>query len=147
MATPASSSVIIATLNELLDVELASAFQFLGDGGIYFDHASATLRRPIAEMIASSHRRVDQLLELIDSLGGAAIARGLQMEEQNLAYLSVQFLLPGLIGAKEVAVGRWEAAIEGIGTAVPKVKAVLEGQLAEHRKQLEILRARGSRQS
>jgi hypothetical protein len=126
-------------LNDLLDVELSSVFQFLRDGGMYLDRTTAAIHRPLAEMIAASHRRVNELAKMIDELGGTPIERGMQIEEQNLSYLSLRYLLPRLVGAKELAVARWEAALNRLGDRFPPATQLLEAQLAEHRAHLAIL--------
>jgi hypothetical protein len=121
-------------------VELSSAFRILGDSGTYLDRSTASIRRPLAEMIAASHRRVNELAKLIDDLGGIPIARGLQIEEQNLAYLSLKFLLPRLVGAKELAIERWKRARDLLGGRAPKAAVVLDRQLEAHRLHLTILK-------
>jgi hypothetical protein len=136
MKDPAHRSAVVAILNDLLDVELNSVFQFLGDSDPYFSRSNAAIHRPLAEMIAASHRRAKELGNLIDDLGGTPIPRGLQSEEQNVAYLSVEFLLPRLIGAKELAIRRWESAQDLLGNRSPRAARLLDVHLAEHRSHL-----------
>lgn len=139
MQDAADQSAVLNILNDLLDVEVNSVFQFLGDSGTYLDRSTAPIRRPLAEMIAASHRRVDELVQCIDALGGTPIARGLQIEEQNLAYLSLKFLLPRLVGAKELAIARWESVYQLLRDRAPAAASLIEKQLAEHRSHLSIL--------
>jgi hypothetical protein len=137
---------VIDILNDLLDLEINSVFQFLGDSAPYLNHNNASFRRPLAEMIAASHRRAGELSDMIDDLGGTPIPRGLQTEDQYLAYLSLKFLLPRLIGAKELAIARWERARSLLGTQSPRAAALVDKHLAEHRADLAILqRAAGGR--
>jgi hypothetical protein len=128
----------IAALNTLLDFELASVFHFFGDNLPFFDPASAPLRQPVLAMIAASRRRERELSDMIDRLGGDAIARGLQSEEQNIAYLSIRYLLPRLLQAKRIAIARWHAALEQLGLESPAA-ALLQRQLAELETELAAL--------
>lgn len=131
---------VIEVLNDLLDLELNSVFQFLGESAPYLNHGNAALRRPLAQMVVASHRRTRELSNTIDDLGGTPIPRGLQLEDQYLAYLSLKFLLPRLINAKELAIARWEAARNLVGTRSPEAAELLDRHLAEYRADIAILR-------
>jgi hypothetical protein len=91
-------------------------------------------------MVVASHRRTRELSNTIDDLGGTPIPRGLQLEDQYLAYLSLKFLLPRLINAKELAIARWEAARNLVGTRSPEAAELLDRHLAEYRADIAILR-------
>src|SRR3954471_23043538 len=98
-------SVPVATvevLNDLLDAELNSIFRFMGEGSPYLSRATAEVRRPLAEMVEASNRRAGELYALIESLGGTPVPRGLRPEEQYLAFLSLEFLLPKLLEAQKL---------------------------------------------
>jgi bacterioferritin (cytochrome b1) len=146
MNDSASQSTVSDILNDLLDLESSSVFQFLGDSALYVNRSTAAFRRPLAEMIAASHRRASELSNLIENLGGTPIPRGLQAEDQYLAYLSLKFLLPRMIGAKKLAIVRWETARNLLADRSPQAAALLDKHLAEHRAHLSLLqRAAGER--
>lgn len=139
------TSVPIATveiLNDLLDAELNSVFRFMGEGSPYLSRATAEVRAPLAAMVESSNRRAGELFNLIESLGGSPIPRGLRPEEQYLAFLSLKFLLPKLVTDKKLCIRRYENALNGIrhvpnGTGV--VTETLNGHLAEQKRELKVL--------
>src|SRR5215218_9964636 len=123
------SSVPVATveiLNDLLDAELNSVFRFMGEGSPYLSGATAAIRKPLAEMVEASTRRAHELYDLIESLGGSPVPRGLRSEEQYLAFLSLKFLLPKLVHEKNLAIRRLENAIAGERAAPATPPEVLE---------------------
>ena len=99
---------MIAQLNDLLDAELNSVFAYLGHSTPYLDRTHATMRKSLAGMVTSSQKRAERLVQLIESLDGSPIVRGMQMGEQHLAYLTIQFLLPKLIEAKRRDIARYQ---------------------------------------
>ncbi len=127
---------VIAVLNELLDAELNSVFCVLADNAPYLSRAAGDIRKPLEEIELSCQRRANELADLIIALGGSPIERGLQPEQQNLAYLSLKFLLPKLVGAKEAAVKRWTNALIGVENRSRRAKDLLQRQLHEHEMQL-----------
>jgi hypothetical protein len=141
----AMTSVPIATveiLNDLLDAELNSVFRFMGEGSPYLSGATAAIRKPLAEMVEASTRRAHELYDLIESLGGSPVPRGLRSEEQYLAFLSLKFLLPKLVHEKTLAIKRLENAIAGVRVVPekpPEVMRVLESQRAELQRELASL--------
>jgi hypothetical protein len=142
----AMSAVPVATveiLNDLLDAELNSVFRFMGEGSPYLSRATADVRRPLAEMVASTDRRAGEIYSLIESLGGTPIPRGLRSDEQYLAFLSLKFLLPKLVTERELTIRRYENAIAGLKKAPERAgeaTQLLQGQLGELRQELEVLR-------
>jgi hypothetical protein len=139
------SSVPVATveiLNDLLDAELNSVFRFMDESSPYLSGATAAVRAPLAAMVEASTRRAHELYDLIESLGGSPVPRGLRAEEQYLAFLSLKFLLPKLVNEKHLAIKRVENAITGIQTAPatpPEVLEMLRAQLAEMQGELKSL--------
>src|SRR5437763_5077155 len=93
----------IDVLNGLLEAEMNSVFRFMGEGSPYLSRATAEVRRPLQEMVATIDSRVMTLAGLIDRLGGVPVPgpRGVDPEEQYLAFLSLKFLLPKLLEAKK----------------------------------------------
>ncbi len=129
----------IDALNSLLEAEQNSVFRFMDEGSPYLHRATAEVRRPLHEMVASSHRHAGELHALIESLGGIPAPRLLQPEEQYLAFLSLKFLLPKLVDAKKLTIRRYENVLHALPHAPTEVKSVLNAHLAEHREQLKVL--------
>jgi hypothetical protein len=132
-------AAIIDVLNGLLEAELGSIFRFMGEGSPYLDRATADVRKPLQEMVATIPRRTRELADLIESLGGVPTPRNILPEEQYLAFLSLKFLLPKLVGAKELLITRYENALRALKGAPPEVVDLLKRELNEHKSQLEIL--------
>lgn len=139
------STVPVATvevLNDLLDAELNSIFRFMGEGSPYLSRATAEVRRPLAEMVDASQRRAGELYALIESLGGTPVPRGLRPEEQYLAFLSLEFLLPKLVDAQKLMIRRYENAINAIRAlkdGTPEAFATLQSHLDENKRHLTTL--------
>jgi hypothetical protein len=139
MATDAPVAVI-DVLNSLLEAEQNSIFRFMGEGSPYLSRATAEVRRPLNEMVETGNRRVIELADLIDRLGGVPMPRSIQTEEQYLAFLTLKFLLPKLVDAKKLMIQRYENALRSLGKSTPPdVIALLNSHIAEHRAQLEVL--------
>ena len=135
----------IDVLNGLLEAEMNSVFRFMGEGSPYLSRATAEIRRPLQEMVDTVNRRVMELADLIDRLGGVPIPgpRGIDPEEQYLAFLSLKFLLPKLVSVKHLAIERYENALKAIKSMRDnndrEVLDVLTAHLVEHQAQLKIL--------
>lgn len=138
-AAAAAPVAVIDALNSLLEAEQNNIFRFMGEGSPYLSRASGEVRRPLQEMVATSYRHCGELHVLIESLGGNPRPRGLQPEEQYLAFLSLKFLLPKLVEAKKLTIRRYENTLKSIGKGPDDVNAVLQRHLADHRRELEIL--------
>jgi septal ring factor EnvC (AmiA/AmiB activator) len=137
-------AALIDTLNSLLDAERTSLFRFMGEGYPYLNRATVEVRRPLQEMVRTIDDRVDRLANLIDSLGGVADSspRGIDREEQYLAFLSLKFLLPKLLDAKKMLIERYENAIKALPAnkeGAAEAKSLLTSLLDEHRAQLNTL--------
>jgi hypothetical protein len=138
-------AAIIDVLNGLLESEMNSIFRFMGEGSPYLSRATADVRRPLEEMVRTVQRRVVELADLIDRLGGVPIPgpRGVDPEEQYLAFLSLKFLLPRLVHAKKLAIERYENAIKAIRSLRDarnhEVLDLLTAHLAEHQAQRKVL--------
>jgi hypothetical protein len=131
---------VIDALNALLEAELSSLFRFVGEGSPYLSRADAGLRQSVADMVASAGRNVGSLTDLVDRLGGVPTTRRVVGEEQYLAYLSLRFLLPKLVEAKELMIRRYDNALKGMGAAAPaEAKALLNEIADRHRADLQVL--------
>jgi hypothetical protein len=137
-STPASVAVV-DVLNSLLEAEQNSIFRFMGEGSPYLSRAAAEVRRPLQDMVSASHRHAEMLGNAIDALGGVPLPRGIRPEEQYLAFLSLKFLLPKLVGAKNLAIERYENALRAIPNAPAEVRSLLNELLPDHRAQLTVL--------
>src|SRR5881275_904767 len=89
----ATPEAVVDALNSLLEAEQNSIFRFMQEGSPYLGRATAEVRRPLQEMVRASYRHCAELSATIESLGGVPRPRGLQPEEQYLAFLSLKFLL------------------------------------------------------
>jgi hypothetical protein len=136
LTTSATPVAIVDTLNSLLETEISSIFRFMGEGSPYLNRASGEIRRPLQQMVLTNERHCSELYSLIDDLGGIPHDRAIQSEEQYLAYLSLEFLLPKLLDAKRLTVRRYENALKAIGDSRSDVTSTLESHLAEHRSEL-----------
>jgi hypothetical protein len=143
---PSTPIALIDTLNELLDAEQTSLLRFMGEGYPYLNRATVEVRRPLEEMVTTIDRRVGRLADQIERLGGVPNLgpRGIDREEQYLAFLSLKFLLPKLVDAKKLLIERYENAIRAIKSS-SEAKALLNELLEEHRSQLNILEQAAAR--
>lgn len=136
---------VVDLLTSLLEAEMNSVFRFMGEGSPYLGRASAEVRKPLQEMVLAEHRRAGELADLIESLGTVPTPAGaIRRDEQYLAFLSLQFLLPKLLIEKKLHIERYENALAGLKqTHLPQVPAqaiaVVESQLAELRNELSAL--------
>src|SRR5438270_652894 len=135
----AAPVAVVDALNSLLEAEQNSVFRFMGEGSPYLSRASAEVRRPLQQMVQTSYRHCGELHSLIEHLGGDPRPRGLQPEEQYLAFLSLKFLLPKLVNAKKLTIRRYENTLKSIGKGPDDVNEILNAHLAEHRAELQVL--------
>jgi hypothetical protein len=131
----------IDVLNSLLEAETTSIFRFMGEGYPYLNRATADVKIPLQHMVTTIESRVLRLADLIERLGGVpdSAPRGIDREEQYLAFLSLKFLLPKLVEAKKLLIERYENAISALKGADREVVALIEQLLLEHKSQLAIL--------
>src|SRR5438876_7985267 len=142
--TSAMSSPPVATvdvLNSLLEAETTSIFRFMGEGYPYLNRVTADVKKPLHEMVRTIEPRVLRLAEMIERLGGVPTStpRGIDREEQYLAFLSLKFLLPKLVDAKKLLIERYENAIRALKGADRQAFAAVQSLLLEHKSQLAIL--------
>ena len=78
---------------------------------------------------------------MIERLGGIpnSAPRGIDREEQYLAFLSLKFLLPKLVNAKKLLIERYENAMRVLKGTDPEVVGLVQFLLLEHKAQLEAL--------
>src|SRR6266576_3702716 len=107
---------LVDTLNALLEAEQTSMFRFMGEGYPYLNRATVDVRRPLHEMVNTIETRAGALADQIESLGGVPTfaPRGIDREEQYLAFLSLKLLLPKLVEAKKDMIERYENALKSI---------------------------------
>ncbi|MBV8781772.1 MAG: hypothetical protein JO353_10280 [Phycisphaerae bacterium] len=133
---------MIDALNELLDAELNSAFAFLEKSTPYLDRTHASLHHALHKMAANSQRRAKRLIDLIESEGASPMVRGLQPSEQFISYLSIQYLLPTLIEAKQRDIQRYQQAREKMRGPIA---VLLDDMIVEQLVELEDLKSSESR--
>ena len=131
---------LIDTLNSLLDAEQASMLRFMGEGYPYLNRATVEVRRPLQEMVTTIDGRVGRLADQIERLGGVPNIgpRGIDREEQYLAFLSLKFLLPKLVEAKKLLIERYENAVVSIKRDA-ETKSLVQSLREEHLAQLSAL--------
>ena len=131
---------VIDLLNSLLEAELNSMFRFMGEGSPYLSRATVEVRRPLQEMVLAERRRAGELADLIESLGMVPTpAVGIRRDEQYLAFLSLKFLLPKLVDAKNLTIRRYENTLKAVAGGPPEVTQLLRRHLDEHRSELKTL--------
>ena len=141
MAT--APAVVLDTLASLLEAEQASIVRYVKPSSPYLTRATAKLRADILEWVAASERRETELAGTIARLGGWPGPRGLQPEEQYMAYLSLRFLMPKLVDAKQLLLDRYENALTQLGKepgTPPEVTQLLTRLRDEHAEQLAAVR-------
>ncbi|HEV8377915.1 MAG TPA: hypothetical protein VGP99_03615 [Tepidisphaeraceae bacterium] len=127
---------IIDLVSDLLQSEQAGAFHFMTEADPYINRAGADLRRPLLDMIRATIRREGELAAVIDELGSTPPPPAVSKENQYLAFLSVDFLLPKLREAKLASIRNCEKALK-MAQEDEMVEAVLQQHLREHRTELE----------
>ena len=142
---PSAPTAIIDVLNSLLEAEFNSIIRFMGESSPYLSRAGAEIRRPLMNMVITNQRLCSELYEIIDRLGGNPHVRGIEREEQYLAFLSVKFLLPKLVESQRITIRRYENALKSIGQGPGDVNAMLESHLAEHQAELTVLERAAAR--
>lgn len=130
---------VMDSLNSLLEAEVNSLFRFMGEGSPYLSRASAEMRKPLLDMVATSEHHADELANVIEALGGSPSPRSVKPEEQYLAYLSIKFLLPKLIEDKKLMIERYENAKSVLTNAPAEVMELFDRHLAVHREQVKVL--------
>src|SRR5882724_40338 len=127
---------IIDLISDLLQGEQAGAFHFMTEADPYINRAVAEIRRPLQDMIEATLRREGELAALLDELGSTPPPPAVSKENQYLAFLSVDFLLPKLREAKLTSIRNYEKALKLVDDD-EMVNSVLEQHLREHRTELE----------
>jgi hypothetical protein len=133
-ASPAS----IEALSALLDTERTSILRFMDEDSSHLTRATVTLRKKVDAMYRANARRVGQLVTTIESLGGSIRPPGVQREDQYLAFLTLQFMIPKLIEDKKRSIAAAERARTLLASA-PELAAIVTMQLAQHQSELAAL--------
>jgi hypothetical protein len=134
-STPTTSAPAGAVdlLASLLESTVNSIFRFMGEGSPYLSRAAAEVRRPLQEMVTANYRRAAELAALLEGLGAATtVMASPQVNEQYLAFLSLKFLLPKLLGEKKLCLQHYENALTAI-ERMPQVPPEAVGLLKAHR--------------
>src|SRR3712207_4700823 len=99
---------VVDALNSLLEAAQASIFRSVEEGSPYLTRAGTDVRGPIHEIFENGFRRYGELFAVVESLGGSPPPLAPPAGDQYLAYLSLKFLLPKLVEAKELVIQRYE---------------------------------------
>jgi hypothetical protein len=126
-------------LGGILRAEQMSVFHFMAEAEAYINPALAEIRRPLEKMVRASRRREGELAAMIVELGGALRQPALAAETQYLAFLSVGFLLPKMVMARQQVIGRYEQAVGSLAGAPVDAIALLKGHLEELKEELAVL--------
>jgi hypothetical protein len=135
----AAPTAVIDALNSLLEAEQNSIFRFMEEGSPYLSQASAELRKPLGDMVLAGQRRILEIADFIERLGGVPMPGSIQPEEQYLAFLTIKFLLPKLIQAETQMIERYENTLRALKDAPSSVIDLVRGHLQEHRDNLKTL--------
>src|SRR3954469_18309892 len=131
--TSAVPAAVVDVLASLLESTVNSIFRFMDEGSPYLSRATAEVRRPLAGMVASNHRRAAELAALLESIGApTTVMASPQVNEQYLAFLSLKFFLPKLVAEKKLCLKHYENAISGTAN-LPEVPSAVRGLMAAHR--------------
>jgi hypothetical protein len=145
MTSSRPPTAVVDLLTSLLEAEMNSVFRFMGEGSPYLSRATVEVRRPLQEMVLAEHRRARELADLIESLGTVPTPAGaIRRDEQYLAFLSLQFLLPKLLIEKKLHIERYENALGELKQhQLPQIPAeaakLVQAHLAELRSELAAL--------
>lgn len=140
---PASSALVLDTLQSLLESEQGSIFRFMREGSPYLARATVETRRRVERMAGDSERHAAALAGLIEGLGGLLRPAVVHPENQYLSFLSIKFLLPKLADAKRNSIERYGNALRALTDAPAEVREVLDAHLADHRADLAFLEQAG----
>ena len=136
-----ASIAIVDTLISLFEAERASVFRLMGEGSPYLADAPPRVRETLMGMKESNVRHVAALAGAIRTLDGPPPRPELP-PEPYLNYLSLKFLLPKLADEKELLIQRYDNALRALPKDAPReVVDLLRGQDAEHKRDVETLRA------
>jgi len=137
---PTPSAAIIDALNSLLEAEIQSIFHFVGKNSPLLESAGAEVRQPLDEMVHHLDQHAEEVAQLIRHLGGKPSSPPApKAEDQYLSYLSLRFLLPKLVDAKELMIQRYHNALQVV-EANAEVLEVLKRHIAEMEVDLKVLR-------
>lgn len=137
MTTKTADTVDV--LIALLAGEQAGLFHFMSEADPHIDRASASLRRPLQQMIAQSRRHEAELTGVIAEMGGTSPPVPVNMEYQYLAFLTLDYLLPKLREAKLASIHRYTDAVKRLDGGDGMVEAMLLAHLNDHRRDLALL--------
>jgi len=126
---------VVDLISSLLESTVNSIFRFIEEGSPHVSRATVEIRRPLQEMVVANHRRAGELAALLESLGGQPTVQStVSPDEQYLAFLSLKFLLPKLVGEKKLCLQHYDNALEGV-KRLPQVPPEVPALFTRHREQ------------
>ncbi len=138
------SVAVVDALNSLLEAEANSIFHYVGPGSPYLDHAGPKVRKPLEEMSRHLDQHARELTDLVRRLGGEPSNQPTpDAEDQFLSLLSLKFLLPKLVEAKELMIRRYQSVMRAV-EGTPEVAQILDNHLEEIQRDLKVLKETAS---
>jgi len=128
-------------LDRLLAGECGDAFGFVSEAEPYVGRSGAAGWHRIQRMLAAGKRRQALLASHLEDLGATPRPACSSAANQYLAFLSMEFVLPKLIEAKQRSIRSYEQAIAEAGDSNAAVADLLATNLEEHRQELQVLRS------
>lgn len=137
---PMPSVAVIDALNSLLEAEANSIFHFVGSGSPYLARATPKVRQTLERISHHLDLQTAQLGRLIRELGGEPATPPVpDADEQYLSFLSLKFLLPKLVEAKELMIQRYQSALGAVADN-PAATALLHEHLKLMGEDLSLLK-------
>ena len=138
-STTANLENVIDILNGLFAKEQNSMVRFLADASPTLTRTEGEIRRPLVDMVKTHTRHCSELYRLIEYLGGIPINPQPQPEEQYMAFLALNFMLPKLVSTRKDTISTLTKALATLAKAPAEVKSLLQAHLKDHQRELAIL--------
>jgi len=135
----ATAPGVIDVLADLLNAEQTSILQFAQAAWPYLTRTTIKTKEPLRRMIRGSEARCRALADLIQGLGGSLCRRGLQPQEQYLAYLSQEFLLPKFVASAHLLISLYQAALDDVAGSAHQIADLLRRQAGDLISELALL--------
>lgn len=144
-ARSVSREEVVSILSNLLRLEQAGIFHFMADADPYLNRGAAAIRSSLDQMLEADQKRELEMGEMILDLGGTLRPPPVSPEQQYLAYLSMGYLLPKLVAARELTISRYESALSAVGGPGGQAAAMLANHLEQLRGELYVLQQAAKR--
>lgn len=135
MSTPA----IIATLNQMLDIEQQSLALRVHESNPYVSLSEVAVNNAVRSMALHARSHREALSEMILDLGGQPVPRRANIETANLHYLDLFAVVPLLLESHEKVVAQYKQLTPRLAGHKPAADLAAR-ILARHESDLETLR-------